>query len=130
MYVSYSLIYTSTDIKEIIFCFRLQSNCNVHWYEWKECIRNDKHHVTDKVCFSRRSYSSDSDSALESYDSDPSYMRPTISSIFRSRSKSGVRKSYDDESLSDTETGNKPPFVVRHVGLAKKSPFFYPFLLK
>lgn len=31
------------------------------------------------------------------------------------RSKSGVRKSYDDESLSDTETGNKPPFVVRHL---------------
>lgn len=66
-----------------------------------------------------RSYSSDSDTALECYDSDPSYMRPTISSIFRSRSKSAVRKSYADESLSDTEGGNKAPFVVRHVGLAK-----------
>ncbi|XP_060605919.1 spermatogenesis-associated protein 6-like isoform X13 [Ruditapes philippinarum] len=46
-----------------------------------------------------RSYSSDSDSALESYDSDPSYMRPTISSIFRSRSKSG---------LEDSLIGRKP----------------------
>ncbi|XP_045157507.2 spermatogenesis-associated protein 6-like isoform X7 [Mercenaria mercenaria] len=45
------------------------------------------------------SYSSDSDSALESYDSDPSYMRPTISSIFRSRSKSG---------LEDSLIGRKP----------------------
>ncbi|XP_045157513.2 spermatogenesis-associated protein 6-like isoform X12 [Mercenaria mercenaria] len=31
------------------------------------------------------------------------------------RSKSGVRKSYADESLSDTEAGNKAPFVVRHL---------------
>ncbi|XP_045157502.2 spermatogenesis-associated protein 6-like isoform X3 [Mercenaria mercenaria] len=72
----------------------------------------------DSLCITisrSRSYSSDSDSALESYDSDPSYMRPTISSIFRSRSKSGVRKSYADESLSDTEAGNKAPFVVRHL---------------
>ncbi|XP_052238089.1 spermatogenesis-associated protein 6-like isoform X2 [Dreissena polymorpha] len=57
-------------------------------------------------------YSSDSEDS-EGYDSDPSYMRPTISSIFRSRSKSGVRNSYDDENLSD-ETG-KAPFVVRHL---------------
>ncbi|XP_045157506.2 spermatogenesis-associated protein 6-like isoform X6 [Mercenaria mercenaria] len=35
--------------------------------------------------------------------------------ISRSRSKSGVRKSYADESLSDTEAGNKAPFVVRHL---------------
>ncbi|XP_060605913.1 spermatogenesis-associated protein 6-like isoform X7 [Ruditapes philippinarum] len=35
--------------------------------------------------------------------------------ISRSRSKSGVRKSYADESLSDTEGGNKAPFVVRHL---------------
>ncbi|XP_060605908.1 spermatogenesis-associated protein 6-like isoform X3 [Ruditapes philippinarum] len=74
--------------------------------------------IPDSLCITisrSRSYSSDSDSALESYDSDPSYMRPTISSIFRSRSKSGVRKSYADESLSDTEGGNKAPFVVRHL---------------
>ncbi|XP_052240399.1 spermatogenesis-associated protein 6-like isoform X5 [Dreissena polymorpha] len=37
-------------------------------------------------------YSSDSEDS-EGYDSDPSYMRPTISSIFRSRSKSGLDKS-------------------------------------
>jgi len=61
--------------------------------------------------FSHRS----SDSDTEEFDSDPSYMRPTISSIFRSRSRSGVCKSYDDESLSDSEYGSKPPFVVRHV---------------
>ncbi|XP_052238095.1 spermatogenesis-associated protein 6-like isoform X7 [Dreissena polymorpha] len=39
-----------------------------------------------------RAYSSDSEDS-EGYDSDPSYMRPTISSIFRSRSKSGLDKS-------------------------------------
>ncbi|XP_045157508.2 spermatogenesis-associated protein 6-like isoform X8 [Mercenaria mercenaria] len=56
----------------------------------------------DSLCITisrSRSYSSDSDSALESYDSDPSYMRPTISSIFRSRSKSG---------LEDSLIGRKP----------------------
>lgn len=78
---------------------------------------------------SRRSYSSDSDSALESYDSDPSYMRPTLSSIFRSRSKSAVC-TYDG-SYSDSEA-NKAPFVVRHVGHAKIiSPIFqlYTFFI-
>ncbi|XP_060605911.1 spermatogenesis-associated protein 6-like isoform X6 [Ruditapes philippinarum] len=58
--------------------------------------------IPDSLCITisrSRSYSSDSDSALESYDSDPSYMRPTISSIFRSRSKSG---------LEDSLIGRKP----------------------
>ena len=53
-------------------------------------------------------------------------MRPTISSIFRSRS--AVRTSYSDESLSDTEAGNKAPFVVRHVRL-KQFVFLHPPLL-
>ncbi|XP_052777259.1 uncharacterized protein LOC128214684 isoform X5 [Mya arenaria] len=39
-----------------------------------------------------RSYSSDSEDEAE-YDSEPSYMRPTVSSIFRSRSKSGLETS-------------------------------------
>ncbi|WAR22958.1 SPA6L-like protein [Mya arenaria] len=38
------------------------------------------------------SYSSDSEDEAE-YDSEPSYMRPTVSSIFRSRSKSGLETS-------------------------------------
>ncbi|XP_052777262.1 spermatogenesis-associated protein 6-like isoform X7 [Mya arenaria] len=65
----------------------------------------------DDLCITiTRSYSSDSEDEAE-YDSEPSYMRPTVSSIFRSRSKSGVRSS--DESMSE-ETG-KAPFVVRHL---------------
>ena len=50
---------------------------------------------------------------------DPPFMRPTISSILHSRSRSAVRRSFDDESLSASEldTSGKPPFVVRHVGL-------------
>ncbi|XP_060605917.1 spermatogenesis-associated protein 6-like isoform X11 [Ruditapes philippinarum] len=39
----------------------------------------------------------------------------TCRSLTEDMSKSGVRKSYADESLSDTEGGNKAPFVVRHL---------------
>ncbi|XP_045157509.2 spermatogenesis-associated protein 6-like isoform X9 [Mercenaria mercenaria] len=39
----------------------------------------------------------------------------TCSAFNEDMSKSGVRKSYADESLSDTEAGNKAPFVVRHL---------------
>ena len=62
----------------------------------------------------------DSDSDSDDYSIlDPSYMRPTISSILHSRSRSAVRSSFDDESLSslDLDTSGKPPFVVRHVRL-------------
>ena len=74
--------------------------------------------ITFFICSLGRSLDSDSDSDDYSI-LDPPYMRPTISSILHSRSRSAVRRSFDDESLSssDLDTSGKPPFVVRHVGL-------------
>ena len=66
------------------------------------------HHLLFVCC---RSLDSDEESDYE-----PSYMRPTVSSILHSRSKSAVRNTFDDDSLSsDPDTSGKPPFVVRHV---------------